>query len=210
MPRPKVVGGRRERVWSEREIKLVLGELYSPRRDDEQYLTAKARYKVGRRVQFCLLNGVRTGEMAKIAKSDIDWEGKTVSILQGKTGNKKTIGPLGPKAMEILKEFSDTSETKYVFFRGTNITPRFYKILAKACERAGVLYGKNKPGALVLYDARHTATTHLLDEGVSPATIKEWMGWSDSRFVTYYSHATKKSREKAGRSLERLAGSKVA
>jgi len=210
MPRPKIVGGRRERIWSEREIKLVLGELYSPKRDDEQSLTALGRYRVGRRVQFCLLNGVRTGEMARIRQGDIDWEGKTVSILQGKTGNKKTIGPLGPKAMEILKEFSAASETSYLFFRGPNITPRFYKLLAAACERAGVLYGKNKPGALVLYDARHTATTHLLDDGISPATVKEWMGWSDSRFVLYYSHATEKSKAKAGRSLERLAGGKVA
>lgn len=210
MPRPKVIGGRRERVWSDKEIKLILGELYSPKREDEQRLTTKARYRVGRRVQFCLLNGVRTGEMAKIAKSDIDWEGKTVSILQGKTGNKKSIGPLGPKAMEILKEACTWSTSNYVFFRGTNITPRFYKLLAAACERAGVLYGKNKPGALVLYDARHTATTHLLDDGISPATVKEWMGWSDSRFVTYYSHATLKSKAKAGRSLERLAGQKIA
>lgn len=210
MPRPKVVGGRRERIWSDTEIKLVLGELYSPKRDDEQILTTHARYRVGRRVQFCLLNGVRTGEMAKMCKSDIDWEGKMVSILQGKSGNKKTIGPLGPKAMEILREFAGQSKTNYVFFHGPNITPRFYKLLAAACARAGVLYGRNKPGALVLYDARHTATTHLLDDGISPATVKEWMGWSDSRFVTYYSHATMKSKAKAGRSLERLAGQKIA
>ena len=61
-----------------------------------------------------------------------------------------------------------------------------------------------------LYDSRHTATTHLLDDGVSPATVKEWMGWSDSAFVLYYSHATRKSRARAGRSLERLAGRKMA
>ncbi|MEP6569259.1 MAG: hypothetical protein ABJC10_05735 [Acidobacteriota bacterium] len=42
------------------------------------------------------------------------------------------------------------------------------------------------------------------------STVKEWMGWSDSRFVTYYSHATMKSKAKAGRSLERLAGQKIA
>lgn len=210
MPRPKVIGGRRERVWSEREIKLVLGELYSPKRDDEQVLTTIARHRVARRVQFCLLNGVRSGEMAKIRKSDIDWDAKTISIVQGKTGNKKTIGPVGPKTIQILQDFCAESETGYVFFRGKNITPRFYKLLAAACERAGVLYGKNKPGALVLHDARHTATTHLLDDGISPATVKEWMGWSDARFVLYYSHATEKSRAKAGRSLERLAGSRVA
>src|SRR5262249_44165485 len=34
MPRPKIVGGRRERIWSQKEIKTVLGELYGPARDD--------------------------------------------------------------------------------------------------------------------------------------------------------------------------------
>ncbi|MDX6443934.1 MAG: hypothetical protein QOH71_1008 [Blastocatellia bacterium] len=36
------------------------------------------------------------------------------------------------------------------------------------------------------------------------------MGWSDKAFVLYYSHATKRSREEARQSLERLAGKKTA
>lgn len=210
MPRPKIVGGRRERIWSDHEIKVVLGELYADRREGEQFQTVEARHKVGRIVQFCLLNGVRTGEMAKIRKRDINWQSRKVRIEQGKTGNVKVIGPLSPTAMEILDECCAASDTEFVFFRGKNIPPKFYKTLARACERAGVLYGKNKPGALVLYDSRHTATTHMLESGVSPATVKEWMGWADSSFVLYYSHATEKSREKAGRSMERLAGKKIA
>jgi integrase len=210
MPRPKIIGGRRERLWSADEIKAVLGELYAPRRESEQQQSADARVLVGRRVQFCLLNGVRTGEMAKIQKRDINWQTRKVRIEQGKTGNVKVIGPLFDSAMNILKEFCAASKTEFVFFKGKNIPPKFYKILKRACDRAGVLYGKNTPGGLVLYDSRHTATTHMLESGVSPATVKEWMGWADSSFVMYYSHATEKSREKAGRSMERLAGLKIA
>lgn len=210
MPRPKIIGGRRERIWSDHEIKAVLGELYAPRREDEQLQSHHARVRVGRIVQFCLLNGVRTGEMARIKKRDINWQSRKVRIEQGKTGNVKMIGPLAGKAMQILDECCAASKTEFVFFKGKNIPPKFYKTLARSCERAGVLYGKNKPGALVLYDSRHTATTHMLESGVSPATVKEWMGWADSSFVLYYSHATEKSREKAGRSMERLAGKKIA
>jgi hypothetical protein len=74
MPRPKVVDSRRERTWSEREIKVILGELFAPKRDDEQTQAAIARYRVGRKVQFSLLNGLRHSEMNLIPKTGIDWE----------------------------------------------------------------------------------------------------------------------------------------
>jgi integrase len=206
MPRPKIIEGRRERVWSEHEIKVILGELFAPKGEDEQGQAAIARYRVGRKVQFCLLNGLRHSEMNLIPKTSIDWDACQIRIRQGKTGNYKVIGPLGPTSMEILREFYDASATDLVFSRSGNITPRFYRILREACERAGVPYGRGTRDGLVLHDARHTATTHLLESNVSPKTVQEWMGWSDKAFVLYYSHATKRSREQAGKTLERLAG----
>jgi integrase len=210
IPRPKIIDGRRERTWSEHEIKVVLGELFAAKREDEQVQSAIARYRVGRKVQFCLLNGVRHSEMNLIPKTGINWDARQVRIRQGKTGNYKVIGPLGPTSMEILREFSNASKTDLVFSRSGNITPKFYRILREACERAGVPYGRSNPNGLVLHDARHTATTHLLESNVSPKTVQEWMGWSDKAFVLYYSHATQRSRKQAGRSLERLAGRKTA
>lgn len=38
---------------------MVLGELFAPKREDERVQAAIARYRVGRKVLFCLLNGVR-------------------------------------------------------------------------------------------------------------------------------------------------------
>lgn len=207
MPRLKVIGGRRERLWTDDERNAVLGELFQDRKQDEQEQAFMARLRVGFKVQFCLLNGLRHSEMNLIRKQgDIDWKARTVRMCQGKTGNFKTIGPLGRTSMDILKLFFEASESQYVFSRSGNITPKFYRILREACERVGVPYGKNTPGGLVLHDARHTATTHMLEDGVSPKTVQEWMGWSDSAFVLYYSHATKKSREQAGRSLEKRFG----
>ena len=208
VPRPKIVDGRRERIWAEDEIERILGELFAPKLEDEQVQAAIARYRVGRKVQFCLLNGLRHSEMNLVAKTSINWNARTVRIRQGKTGNYKVIGPLGPTSLAILREFYDQSKTDLVFSRTGNINPKFYRILREACERAGVPYGRNTPNGLVLHDARHTATTHLLESNVSPKTVQEWMGWSDKAFVLYYSHATKKSREEAGRTLEELAGNK--
>jgi integrase len=210
VPRPKILDGRRQRVWTPSEIDLVLGELYQPKRSGEQTQAAFARYRVGRKVEFCLMNGVRHTEMNRIRPADIDWQGRMIQVKQRKTGKVKTIGPVGQRSMQILKEFCELRSGEYVFSRGGKINRRFYRILKAACERAGVPYGHNTPNGLVLHDARHTATTHLLDSGVSPKTVQEWMGWADSSFVLYYSHATKKSREKAGRALEKLVVKKSA
>jgi integrase len=148
--------------------------------------------------------------MNLIPKTGISWEARQVRIKQGKTGNYKVIGPLGPTSMAILREFFDAAKTDLMFSRSGNISPKFYRILREACRRAGVPYGRKNPNGLVLHDARHTATTHLLESNVSPKTVQECMGWSDKAFVLYYSHATKRSREEAGQSLERLAGGKTA
>src|SRR5713226_10004096 len=44
IPRPKIIDGRRERVWAEDEIESVLGELFAPKQDGEQVQAAIARY----------------------------------------------------------------------------------------------------------------------------------------------------------------------
>ena len=209
MPRRKVRDGRRERIWSEHEIRVILGDLFAPKRDDESAESTVARYRVGRKVQVCLLNGLRHSEMNLIPKTSIDWQARQVRIRQGKTGRFKVLGRLGLTSMEILREFCDVSDSDLVFSRGGNIAPEFYHILKDACQRVGVRYGRDNPDGLVLQDARHTATTHLLESGVSPKTVQDWMGWSDKAFVLYYSHASKQSREHAGRSLERLAGASI-
>lgn len=210
LPRPKIIGGRRERIWTDSEREAILDELCAPRRKGEQAQSYHARYRVGLKVQFCLLNGVRHGEMNLIEIRNVNWRERTIKIYQGKTGKYKTIGPVGSTTMEILKLFAQSSESKYVFSKGGNITPKFYRILRRACEAVGVPYGKNTESGLILHDARHTATTYMLEDGVSPKVVQEWMGWADSSFVLYYSHSTKKSREQAGEFLERRFGKKLA
>lgn len=210
MPKQKVLDGRRDRVWKANEIVAILSQLYEPKREGEQMQAALARYRVGRKVEFCLRAGVRHTEMNRIRPTDIHWHDRTIQVKQGKTGKVKTIGPVGNETISILKEFCDRRDGQFVFSRGGKINRRFYRILRAACERAGVPYGRNTPNGLVLHDARHTATTHLLESGVSPKTVQEWMGWANSSYVLYYSHASKKSREKAGRALEKLIAKKTA
>jgi integrase len=210
MPELKILDGRRERVWNPNEIEKILAELYAPKRDDEQTQVAFARFRAGRKVEFALMNGLRHTEMLRIRPGDVNWQERTFVVKQGKTGKVKMIGPVGQRSIDLMKESMQIQTGEFIFSRGGNINKRFYKILRAACERAGVPYGRKVPNGLVLHDARHTATTHLLESGISPKTVQEWMGWADSSFVLYYAHGTRKSREKAGRALEKLVSKRTA
>jgi integrase len=87
--------------------------------------------------------------MNLIRKTDINWQARQVRIRQGKTGNYKAMGPLGRTSMEILREFYDASKADLAFSRSGNISPKFYRILREACERAGVPYGRGTRDGLI-------------------------------------------------------------
>jgi integrase len=90
-----------------------------------------------------------------------------------------------------------------------NTGSRFYRILREACAACDIPYGKKTIGGLVLHDARHTATTRMLQAGVDPATVGSITGHTDKSVILYYSHATADSRRKAVSVLEEFAGNQA-
>jgi integrase len=48
-----------------------------------------------------------------------------------------------------------------------------------------------------LHDARHTAATSLLVQGVSARTVMDIMGWSDQRMLLRYQHVIDELRRDA-------------
>ena len=106
MPRPRIIDGRRERTWSGHEIKVILRELFAPKREDEQAQSVIARYQVGRKVQFSLLNGLRHSEMNLIPKTGINWEARQVRIRQGKRASTESSDHLGLLQWRFFASFA--------------------------------------------------------------------------------------------------------
>lgn len=48
-----------------------------------------------------------------------------------------------------------------------------------------------------LHDARHTAATLLLVQGVAPRTVMDVMGWSEQRMLSRYQHVVDELRRGA-------------
>lgn len=210
MPRPKKSKARRERIITDGEKVALLEYLFAPRKEGERSYQAAARRRVGLQVQFALLTGLRHAEMDRIKKSDIDWRANSLKIIGRKiekvSNPTRYIAPLTSTMISILREACDRSRTDYVFTRSGNTTPKFYKILRAACVACEISYGRYMEGGLVLHDARHTATTRMLQGGIDLSTIQSFTGHSDKTMVLYYSHATPESRARAAAVLEGYAG----
>jgi integrase len=210
IPRPKAPKGRRERLITGEEKKTLHAYLLAPRRFDERSRNvAEARRRVGLKLQFALLSGMRHGEMNKLKKEHIDWDGMRLKVLGTKTqyvANPTRYVRVTKTMAAILREFIASGETDFVFTRSGHESPKFYEILRRACEDCSIPYGREVADGLTFHDARHTATTRMLQAGLDLATIQSVTGHSDKSMVLYYSHATPETSARASDVLEAYAG----
>lgn len=214
IPRPKVSKSRRERLITQNEIMKLVTALLDARRKEETAKEFERRMVVGYVFQMCLLTGARPGEIIGLRWEHIDFDANVLQIVGTKTRFKSArlvrYLEITPMIEQILRErqsldlFGD-----FVFCRTGNSITHYYEILRAAAKRAGVPYGKKVAGGFVTYDARHTATTRMLQAGVDLSTVGSITGHSDANLVLHYSHATRESRKAAVSVLEDfVAGSK--
>jgi integrase len=207
IPRPKVERSRRERLISGAEIMRLLSGFAESRRETETAHEFERRRVVGQVFQMCLLTGARPGEIIRLRWEQIDFKAKLLQIVGTKTRFKQAKAvrylEITPTIEQILLERKEKDAFgEFVFSRTGNSVTHYYEILQAESERAGVIYGKNKAGGFVTYDARHTATTRMLQAGVDLSTVGAITGHSDANLVLHYSHATRESRKKAVSVLE--------
>lgn len=71
-----------------------------------------------------------------------------------------------------------------------------WRIFKRLCEDAGVVVGRKARG-VTFHSLRHTGTTRMLDEGVSPIDVMEIGGWSDLRQLARYGHGSREGKAHA-------------
>jgi integrase len=69
-------------------------------------------------------------------------------------------------------------------------------VLERACQRAGVTYGRRRRG-LTFHGLRHTGATRLAEAGVSLRVIQELGGWRSLRQIERYAHPTEAAKRHA-------------
>lgn len=142
-------------------------------------------------VIFELLYGcaLRVSELCSLKYSDIDFEGKTISII-GK-GSKQRIIPLGDYAKKTILDYLDNIDYNYnegPFLRtskGTPMYPRYVQRLVKKYIASFSDIAKKSPHVL-----RHSAATHMLDNGADLLSVKEILGHEKLSTTQIYTHVS--------------------
>jgi integrase len=149
-----------------------------------------------------MLTAARHGEIVKLKWTDIDWERGKVLIFQNKTGDYKEVPLTAPLA--ALLEERKPQQWRFVFTKGGNIYPKFYRVLREACEHLEIPYGRDLEDGLILHSARHTVTTHLVEAGLDFDTIGLITGHRAKELIAHYSHKHPGSVARAAAALEQM------
>lgn len=140
---------------------------------------------------FELLYGcaLRVSELCGLNVGDIDFNRKSIRVF-GK-GSKERIIPISNKSIEALKEYNKLrAPFKYndpllVVETGKRIYPRF--VQRQVSKYISLISDINKKSPHVL---RHSAATHMLDEGADLLAVKEILGHENLSTTQIYTHVS--------------------
>ena len=135
-------------------------------------------------VELLYSTGMRVSELAGLKQTDVDFSKQTLRVL-GK-GNKQRTLPFGSpalKAFEIFLETKPESDSLIVNEQGKALGSRdIYRIVAKQLSGTGHQLGP--------HSLRHSAATHLLDNGADLRSVQELLGHSSLSTTQIYTHVS--------------------
>ncbi len=131
-------------------------------------------------VELLYSTGMRVSELAKLREKDIDFQRQTLSVI-GK-GNKQRTLPFGKPAFDSLNLYLNTkppAQGLLVNDDGKNLGVRdIHRVVAKQLAGTGHQLGP--------HSLRHSAATHLLDNGADLRSVQELLGHSSLSTTQIY------------------------
>lgn len=173
------------------QVKRKLPEVVPSEVMDEisRKLTEEDRLLHNAVVEVLYSCALRVSELCSLNLGDIDFEKGSVRVL-GK-GSKTRIVPIGRESLQVVKKYLDsrsTLEYNYPIFvtsRNKRIYPRYvYRLINKYLSEETELK-KKSPHVL-----RHTAATHMLDNGADLLAVKEILGHESLSTTQIYTHVS--------------------
>lgn len=143
------------------------------------------------KVIFELLYGcaLRVSELCNLNYGDVDFLNKTIKVV-GK-GNKTRIVPIGSKSLTVLNDYLTErpdvkkNEPLIITEKGNRIYPKFARRLAEKYVGLASNIEKKSPHIF-----RHSAATHMLNNGADLLAIKEILGHENLSTTQIYTHVS--------------------
>lgn len=169
------VDNARERYLSKEEISKLLEYVI----DDEQvYLF----------VLLALITGARVGALTKLTKRDIDFENKTIKIVDEKNNEKYTTFISNIKLENLLKTRVKNKKLDTVVLE-ENQANLYEQIKDKVSRVLNILFNdgvKDPKHRVVIHTLRHTFASHLAINGTPIFTIQKLLNHKDINMTLRY------------------------
>lgn len=139
--------------------------------------------------------GMRVSDIKALKLSDLNWETKTITIVQEKTKVGVTypiLHDVGWALIDYLRHARPICESPYVFvrlnapFEAFGENANLHNIITQYIRLAGITVPRGKRHGL--HSLRHSLASTLLEQGASLAVISEILGHVDSKSTAVYLH----------------------
>lgn len=140
-------------------------------------------------IRLLILTGARKSEIEGLRWSEVDMNGARLLLRDSKTGAK--VIPIGPAALQVLKEIDKDPASPFVFPAERTMTesadepPKHYVGTPKVWQRARRI--ADLPNVR-LHDLRHTYASLAAAGGQSLPLIGKLLGHKDVKTTAQYAH----------------------
>ena len=141
-------------------------------------------YKEKALLEFLVSSGCRLGEIVRIKLDQIDWQGRSVTVL-GK-GNKERIVYFSVRAKLMLQEYLNKRKGGDALFASSR-TP-YGPMKARAVQKAMQKIGERakEPRRVHPHLMRHTFASNAINGGMDLAVIQRLLGHTDPKTTLIY------------------------
>lgn len=145
--------------------------------------------------------GMRLGELLELTWDKVSMREYKIRLEPSDTKERKrkTIPIAGP-VYEALKNLPRGLRSNHVILAdGEPINDRrnLYKLVKRACEKVGIIYGQNVAGGFIPHDLRHTFITNARKAGIPQSVIMSITGHSTAEMFSRYNRVDEEDIEEA-------------
>lgn len=174
----------RQHLWTKEELQKVLNAV------DREDPTGKRDYAI---LILTIYTGLRSCDVRCLRKGDVNWEEKTLHVLQGKTGEPVDL-PLSDSAgwaiIDYLKNGRPKSDSDRIFVRHSTphgplgSTASLDTVLTKYILKAGIEVRTGEHYGM--HSLRKTLATNMLVSGAAFPVITQTLGHQDPKSTELY------------------------